>query len=198
MTGAAHVYFGSALPTAANWNGTLASQRVDLISPDGVSGTFGSALAGAGDVNGDGFADFVIGNLQVGQGRGAAHVYLGGTSVDPADWNDAITHALRVDLFNPDGPDARFGGSSATVGDVNGDGFPDFVVGTFSNGFVSSAAGGNAHIYLGLARPSVAAWDGVAPAMRIDLANPAGHDSAFGNAVAIATVRAGDLARRLR
>jgi len=184
MTGAAHVYLGSALPGAAGWNGASASQRIDLISPDGVGGTFGSALASAGDVNGDGFADFVVGNRQAGQARGAAHVYLGAASLDPSAWNGAVAHAARIDLFNPDGPDARFGASAGTVGDVNGDGFPDFVVGTSSDGFVSSAAGGNAHVYLGLASPSIAAWDGVAPAKRIDLANPAGPDSGFGNAVA--------------
>jgi FG-GAP-like repeat/FG-GAP repeat len=183
-TGAAHLYLGSALPVAAGWNGTPASRRVDLVSPDGAGGTFGSALAGAGDVNGDGFADFVVGNFQASQVRGAAHVYLGGADVDPADWNDAVVHPLRIDLTDPDGANARFGGSAATVGDVNGDGFADFVVSTFSDALVSSAAGGNAHLYLGVASPRVAVWNGVAPAARIDLANPAGQGSAFGNAVA--------------
>lgn len=187
MTGAAHVYFGSALPSAAGWNGATASQRVELISPDGTEGTFGSAVAGTGDVNADGFDDFVIGNSQIGEGRGAAHVYLGGAAVDLAGWNGSLTHPSRIDLFNPDGVDARFGGSAAHVGDVNGDGFSDFVVGTFSNAFVSSATGGAANLYLGLGSAGVTSWNGVAPAMRIDLANPGGPDSAFGNSVAIVT-----------
>ena len=196
--GAAHLYLGSAMPSAAAWSGAAAGKRVDLVSPDGVDGEFGSAVAGAGDVNGDGYADFVVTAFQTGQARGAAHVYLGGATVDLPRWNGAITHASRIDLFNPDGVNAHFGGSAGNVGDVNGDGFSDFLVGTFSNAFVSSATGGDAHLYFGLANADVESWDGVAPAMRVDMSNPAGPDSAFGNALAIAAKRTRAFGRGLR
>lgn len=193
--GAAHLYFGSPSRSVASWNGTTASQRVDLVSPDGDDGLFGSAVSGAGDLDGDGFADFVVGNMQVGTGRGAAHVYLGGPTVDLPGWNGAITHARRIDLFDPDGELAHFGGSAGSAGDVNGDGFCDFLVGTFTPTFTASGTAGGAHLYLGLANADVASWNGVAPAMRIDLADPRGPRGAFGNAVAMTM---GSTARRWR
>jgi hypothetical protein len=52
-----------------------------------------AAVAGAGDVNGDGYADFIIGDPSSNGGSGAAYLYFGGPSwqgaspvtfVDPA------------------------------------------------------------------------------------------------------------------
>jgi len=182
--GAAHVYLGSANPVETRWNGAAAIQRIDLVSPDGSRGGFGAVLAGTGDVNGDGFADFVVGNPTIGQGRGAAHVYLGAAVIDPGAWNSAITHVSRIDLFNPDGAGAGFGGSAAGAGDVNGDGLADFLVGTLANQYAVTDFAGAAHLYLGVASPTLAGWNGVVPPLRVDVANPAGSDAAFGNAVA--------------
>jgi hypothetical protein len=188
-TGAAHLYLGSAMPSAADWSGAAAAKRVDLVSPDGVGGQFGSAVAGAGDVNGDGFADFVVTAFQTGQSRGAAHVYLGRATPGAAGWNGA-PHSSRIDLLNPDGVRARFGGSAGGAGDVNGDGFADFLVGTFSDAFLSTTTGGAAHLYLGLAIPASVSWNGTAPTRRIEMLNPGGPIAAFGNAVALADTRA--------
>jgi hypothetical protein len=185
VTGAAHLYLGSAAPSAADWSGAPAGKRIDLVSPDGVEGAFGSAVAGAGDVNGDGYTDFVVTAFGTGQARGAAHVYLGGATVDLPGWNGAITHASRIDLFNPDSVGARFGGSAGGAGDVNGDGFADFLVGTFSDAFLSSATGGAAHLYLGLENPVIVSWNGDMPTSRIDIPNPGGRIAGLGNAVAL-------------
>jgi hypothetical protein len=186
VTGAAHLYFGSAAPSAAGWTGAAPSLRVDLVSPDGAMGSFGWALASAGDVNGDGFSDFIVTSATVGPTRGAAHLYLGAASVNPTRWN-GTPHGSRTDLANPDGANARFGGSAASVGDVNGDGFPDFLIGTYSDGFLSSATGGAAHIYLGLSLVGHEVYNGASASQRVDLANPAGLGSRFGNAVARST-----------
>jgi hypothetical protein len=185
--GAAYLYYGAPVVALADWIGAAPGKRVDLISPDGASGSFGSAVSGAGDLNGDGFADFVIGACTAGSARGAGHVYLGGAAVNPTTWNGG-SHVARIDLFNPDGANARFGGAAASVGDVNGDGFPDFVVSTRSGSFVSSANGGAAHLYLGLAHPGSPSWNGTTPPQRIDLINPGGPGpgTSFGNTLAFA------------
>ena len=85
--------------------------------------SFGWSVGTAGDVNGDGFADVIVGAYQWNEGEtdeGGAWVYHGaesGLDVD-ADW-----HAQGGQIG------ASFGTSVASAGDVNGDGYADVVVG---------------------------------------------------------------------
>ena len=104
---------------------------------------FGGCVASAGDVNGDGFDDVVVGAAGFDSGQsneGRVSLYLGSASGLPlaADW----TAGGRAG-------DA-FGGSVASAGDVNGDGFDDVVVGAagFDNGQSNE---GQALLYLGSA-----------------------------------------------
>jgi hypothetical protein len=86
-------------------------------------GLCGASLDAAGDVNGDGFADIVIGAPNCAattEGAGCALVFLGSeTGLQPTpDWV-------------VDGPHsgALFGKAVAGAGDVNGDGYDDILVG---------------------------------------------------------------------
>ncbi len=134
--GAAFVYHGSAagLSTAAAW--TAESDQADA--------RFGGAVATAGDVNGDGYADVVVGAPLFDNGEtdeGQVYVYRGsaaGLSAAPA--------------WTAEGDQARagFGVSVSTAGDVDGDGYADVVVGApdFDNG---QADEGRAYVYRGSA-----------------------------------------------
>ena len=90
---------------------------------------FGGDVAIAGDVNGDGFDDVVVGarGWDVDGGlfdEGAVFVFLG--SADGIEGNDPATaHAAILG----DQAAAEFGTSVAGAGDVNGDGFADIIVG---------------------------------------------------------------------
>jgi len=78
---------------------------------------FGSSVSGAGDVDGDGFADVVAGNFEndlIGI-RGFAKVYSGATG------------AVLLDLEGEYLGD-RFGWSVSSAGDVDGDGRSDVVI----------------------------------------------------------------------
>lgn len=84
---------------------------------------FGAALASAGDVNADGYADLLIGaplydNGQTDEGR--AMLYLGSASGYPTtpSWTGESDQA-----------GARYGTSVGSAGDVNGDGYSDFLIG---------------------------------------------------------------------
>ncbi len=134
--GRAYMYLGSAsgLATSPAWTA----------ESDQVSAEFGFSVAPAGDVNGDGFSDVIVGalaydNAQTNEGR--AYIYLGsasGLATSPA-WT-----------AESDQTDALFGDSVATAGDVNGDGFSDVIIGApkFTNGQTNE---GRAYIYLGSA-----------------------------------------------
>jgi hypothetical protein len=94
-------------------------------APPGSSFAFGDTLVSAGDVNGDGFGDLLVGDHGFGvypENGGAAWLFLGGVDglgAAPA-WHVHDTQSL-----------ARFGYSMTTLGDVNGDGRSDFAVGAY-------------------------------------------------------------------
>jgi hypothetical protein len=96
----------------------------------------------AGDVNGDGFSDAVVGAYGYGNGdlaEGAAFTYHGSAAglATTAAWTAESNQAL-----------AWFGEAVATAGDVNGDGFCDVIVGApqYDNGEEDE---GRAFLYYG-------------------------------------------------
>jgi len=142
--GRAYLYLGSA-------------QGVSLVpawTAGGVQSHFGAAVASAGDVNGDGFGDVVVGEpdpfLSTTPGappsyQGQVSIYLGSSS------GLSSTPSLMLH----DGNFARFGASVAPAGDVNGDGFGDLIIGA-----PGQTRLGQAFVYPGSASglPSAAAW----------------------------------------
>ena len=107
-----------------------------------AASSFGSSVASAGDVNGDGFSDIVVGAWQFDNGQsneGKAFVYHGGpggVEFSPA-WSAEGNQA-----------NASFGSSVAAAGDVNGDGFGDLLIGAqaYDNGQTDE---GRVFAYLG-------------------------------------------------
>ncbi|MCZ6597596.1 MAG: VCBS repeat-containing protein, partial [Planctomycetota bacterium] len=78
-----------------------------------------SAIAGAGDVDGDGHADVILGNRHAalaGERSGGAWVFSGR--------DGELLHSFQGDRAHD-----AFGASVATAGDVDGDGLDDVVVG---------------------------------------------------------------------
>ncbi len=77
--------------------------------------------AGAGDLNGDGFVDLAIGVPAALDGQGEVWIHRG----SPA----GVSATPDVTIRGPDGARGRFGTSLAGVGDIEGDGYADIVVG---------------------------------------------------------------------
>ena len=126
--GVVFVYHGSATGIVANGNPSNADAKLES---NQAGALLGFSLSAAGDVNGDGYADIIVGAplYNAGQtGEGAAFVFLGSASGIVASGNPGNADAL----LESNQADANFGHSVSGVGDVNGDGYADVVVGAFS------------------------------------------------------------------
>ena len=66
------------------FGGTSPDSAADLtVTGTGAGDRFGDSVGGAGDVNGDGFSDVIVGETDGGSGNeGRAYVFLGGPAVD--------------------------------------------------------------------------------------------------------------------
>ena len=131
--GRAWVWYGSAdgISTSNDWNN----------EGNVVEALFGHSVATAGDVNGDGYSDIIIGAPGDATYAGSVFAYYGGPDSleETAGWSKASNQGY-----------AHYSHSVASAGDVNADGYADIIVGApeWDDG---QAAEGGAWVYLGSA-----------------------------------------------
>jgi Ca2+-binding RTX toxin-like protein len=151
-SGASYVVFGKASGFGAN---------IDLSALDGTNGfklsgvtsgdTTGKSVASAGDVNGDGYDDVIIGASQAdphGANSGAAYVVFGHASTGGAGGFSANLNLSTLDGTNGFklsgvAADDRAGFSVASAGDFDNDGYDDLIIGANQadpNGNLSGAS----------------------------------------------------------
>ena len=125
---------GSGLTQSPVWTGICTQE----------SANFGEAIANAGDVNADGYADIIIGAPRFSNGEdndGAVFVYYGSP--------DGLK---KEHSWKAEGQQANafFGTSVASAGDVNKDGYADIIIGShfYDNGETNE---GRVFVYLGSA-----------------------------------------------
>ncbi len=178
------------------------------ITGESFGSSIGRAIASAGDVDGDGFADFIVGSP--GYNYGGTHL-LG--------YVEVYSGATGNRLFHIDGAvlDDNFGVSVAGVGDWNGDGRDDFCVGSSGASPGGRTNAGSVFVYSGRDGSLLARFDGPVANMCLGVsvagpgdldhdghpdlvagapcASPAGRESA-GSVIAFSGVTGGILWRK--
>ena len=146
--GAVFVIFGKSAGFADLDLGALAPADGFAIRGEAADDHLGFSLSGAGDVNGDGFADLLVGALNSGAlDAGSAYLIYGKaggfSDVDLAALDPADGVIIRG------AEDGDLAGNVSSAGDVDGDGFDDLMVGARS-GDLGGADSGQAYIIYGI------------------------------------------------
>jgi len=154
--GRVFVWHGSA--TGLGDSGTPANFDWSATS-DGESERFGWRAAGAGDVNGDGYSDLLVGATEHSSGQyheGRVCLFQGSASGLAA----APYWAAESDQAN-----AQFGYGLSGGGDWNGDGYSDFAAGALAFDGSAGSDCGKAWAFYGSASgpsaPAATTWEGI-------------------------------------
>src|SRR5688572_10793314 len=139
-----------AVHTQAQAAAPAAARRLQLtFTGQAAFDQFGFSGDGAGDFNGDGFADVIVGAYQHSPGisvAGRAYIYFGGPTAD------AVADLILNGVASGD----NFAYSVAGAGDVNGDGYADVIVGAIgSDG--NGVDSGRAYVFFGGSAPNAVA-----------------------------------------
>ena len=153
-SGQSYVVFG-----AKSWS----DPSIELTTLDGTDGFkingsqqgdfSGSSVSGAGDVNGDGIDDIIIGasgaDPNDGSEAGESYVIFGAQGWSSASIDLSLLDAKDGFQINGIGTDNWSGGSVSHAGDVNGDGFDDVIIGARFSDTNDSVHSGQSYVVFG-------------------------------------------------
>ncbi len=133
----ANIYAGQSYVIFGNKNGFNSPFNLtDLNGKNGfaINGinkgdTSGTSVSGAGDVNGDGIADIIIGAIAANNGAGQSYVMFGSKSEFTTPFDLTDLNGNNGYIINGINSGDTSGISVSGAGDVNGDGIADIIIG---------------------------------------------------------------------
>ena len=127
--GRSYVVFGKSSGGSINLSSLEANAAGFLINAEGMTGQTGYAVSSAGDVNGDGLADLIIGAPKL-NGTGKSYVVFGKTSYTAVELSQVSTgDSSSGFVIQGASSNDLLGYAVSSAGDMNGDGLSDLIVG---------------------------------------------------------------------
>ena len=148
--GVSYVVFGKP-GIGSSGNITLSSLNGGngFVLPGVASSQSGTSVSGAGDVNGDGVADLIIGAPNTNSNAGASYVVFGKPDIGSSG-NITLSSLNGNNGFVLPGAASSYNGNSVSAaGDINGDGVADLIIGAYN---ASSGAGAS---YVVFGKPGI-------------------------------------------
>ncbi|WP_408597862.1 VCBS domain-containing protein [Limnohabitans sp.] len=154
--GRSYVVFGTTSTTGIDLSAVAAGTGGFVINGQGSCDFSGTSVSSAGDINGDGLADLIVGayrsDLGVVPDVGRSYVVFGKASGSPIDLS-AVAAGVGGFVINGQCSNDYSGYSVKAAGDVNGDGLADVMVGAYQSdpGVVPVADAGRSYVVFGKA-----------------------------------------------
>jgi hypothetical protein len=149
-SGASYVVFGKTDGTAVEPSDIAAGSGGFVINGILEYDYAGSSVSSAGDVNGDGFDDLIVGAKGAGtNGSGASYVVFGKTDGTPVELSEIENTGTGGFVINGVSSGDNVGRSVSSAGDVNGDGLDDLIVGASGDDPSGNANSGSSFVVFG-------------------------------------------------
>jgi hypothetical protein len=150
--GRAYVIFGTGAGFASTINAaSLNGSNGFLVDGINSGDNAGISVSNAGDINSDGIQDFLVGNgfstIGTQSNNGSAYVILGSTTSFGTNFSPSALNGGNGFIVNGVSAEDRLGASVSNVGDINQDGFADFLVGAPKNTAQKDEAGASYLVY---------------------------------------------------
>ena len=143
----AYIVYGSSYPIYGTYS--LSSAPVKITGPS----TFGYSASGAGDVNGDGRDDIIVGAWDVDGAAynaiGSAYVIFGGGTNVGTISTGSLNGANGFRFYLDEQYNTRLGLVVSAAGDVNGDGYADVMAGIQNYDANGNSSVGRAYVVFG-------------------------------------------------
>jgi hypothetical protein len=150
--GRSYVVFGKTSTTPINLSTVAGGAGGFVINGQCADDQSGISVASAGDVNGDGLADLIVGahdgDPAAGTDAGRTYVVYGKTSSTAINLTEVAT-GIGGFVVSGQGEDDLSGSSVSSAGDVNGDGLADLIVGANKSDPAAGSNAGRSYVILG-------------------------------------------------
>ena len=148
--GESYVVFGKTDGTAVELSNVTAGNGGFVINGIDAGDQSGWSVSNAGDVNGDGLDDLIVGSYPASARAGESYVVFGKANGTTVELSDVTSGTGGFVINGIDAGDAS-GRSVSNAGDVNGDGLDDLIVGAGGGDPNANSSAGESYVVFGKA-----------------------------------------------